>query len=59
MAQAAREAHELVEHGVISADAFRDMVFTNAVEFWTSGNRDFFSGTVVQRAANLLLANGC
>jgi hypothetical protein len=45
MAQAAEEAHELVERGVISADAFRDMVFTNAVEFWTSGNRDFFSGT--------------
>jgi hypothetical protein len=41
MAQAAQEAHELVEHGVISEDAFRDMVFTNAVEFWTSGNRGF------------------
>ena len=58
MAQAAPEAHELVEHGVISADTFRDMVFTKAVEFWTSGNGDFFSGTVVQKAANLLLASG-
>ena len=59
MTQAAQEAHELVEHGVISPDAFRDMVFTNAVEFWTSGNRDFFSGTAVQAAADSLLANGC
>ena len=58
MAQAAREAHELVEHGVISEDAFRDMVFTNAVEFWTSGNRNFFSETSVQVAVNSLLANG-
>jgi hypothetical protein len=58
MAQAAQEAHELVEHGVISEDAFRDMVFTNAVEFWTSGNRNFFSGTSVQAAVNSLLANG-
>jgi hypothetical protein len=58
MAQAAREAHELVEHGGISADAFRDMVFTNAVGFWTSGNRDFFSGTSVQADVNSLLENG-
>jgi len=47
--RSAQEAHELVEHGVISEDAFRGMVFTNAVEFWTSGNRDFFSGTAVKR----------
>jgi len=59
MALAAQEAHELVEHGVISEDAFRDMVFTNAVEFWTSGNRAFFNGTAVQAAADSLLANGC
>jgi hypothetical protein len=40
-------------------DAFRDMVFTNAVEFWTSENRDFFNGTAVHAAADSLLANGC
>ena len=47
--------HELVEHGVISEDAFCDMVFTNAIEFWTSENRDFFNGTAVQAAADSLL----
>jgi hypothetical protein len=27
------------------------MVFTNAVEFWTSANPDFFKGTAVESAA--------
>jgi hypothetical protein len=49
------DCHELVEHGVISEDAFCDMVFTNAIEFWTSENRDFFNGTAVQAAADSLL----
>ena len=53
------DCHVLVEHGVISDDAFRDMVFTNAIEFWTSEKRDFFNGTAVQAAADSLLANGC
>jgi predicted TIM-barrel fold metal-dependent hydrolase len=50
MAAAAEEAYELVGRGVLSPDAFRDMVFTNAVEFWTSGNPDFFKGTAVESA---------
>ncbi len=56
MAEAAEEAHELVNRGILSADAFRDMVFTNAVEFWTSGNANFFKGTAVESAASKLLA---
>jgi predicted TIM-barrel fold metal-dependent hydrolase len=56
MAEAAEEAYELVDHGVLSTEAFRDMVFNNAVEFWTSGNRDFFKGTAVESAATKLLA---
>ena len=55
MAQAAHEAYELVEHGLITEDAFREMVFTNAVEFWTSGNRDFFVGTAAAAAVHSLL----
>ena len=57
MAEAAEEAYELVEHGVLSAAAFRDIVFTNAVEFWTSGNPDFFKGTPVESAVNQLRAS--
>ncbi|MBI3758479.1 MAG: hypothetical protein HY269_01840, partial [Deltaproteobacteria bacterium] len=57
MAEAAEEAYELVDQGVLSADAFRDMVFDNAVEFWTSGNRDFFKGTSVESATTQLLAS--
>jgi hypothetical protein len=57
MAEAAEEAYELVEHGVLSEAAFRDIVFTNAVEFWTSGNPDFFKGTAVESAVNKLRAS--
>ncbi len=55
MNEAAEEAYELVEHGQLDAEAFRAMVFDNAVEFWTCGNRDFFKGTAVEAAANALL----
>jgi hypothetical protein len=48
MDEAAEEAYELVEHGVIDESAFRDIVFANAAEFWTSTNPDFFKGTVVE-----------
>ena len=42
MADAAHEAYELVEDGLMSAADFRAMVFTNAVKFWTSTNPTFF-----------------
>ncbi|MGH7841139.1 MAG: amidohydrolase family protein [Candidatus Binataceae bacterium] len=51
MAEAAEEAYELVERGVLDEAAFRAMVFGNAVEFWKSGNPDFFKGTAVEAAA--------
>jgi predicted TIM-barrel fold metal-dependent hydrolase len=56
MAEAAEEAYELVDRGVIGDQDFRDMVFTNAAEFWTSTNRDFFKGTMVEGEVNKLLA---
>jgi predicted TIM-barrel fold metal-dependent hydrolase len=52
MAEAAEEAYELVEHGIISENDLREMVFTNAVEFWTAGNPDFFKGTVIENEAS-------
>lgn len=50
MAEAAEEAHELVEHGVITEDDFRAVVWLDPVRFWTSTNPDFFKGTAVERA---------
>ncbi|HTT76065.1 MAG TPA: hypothetical protein VMF50_08820, partial [Candidatus Binataceae bacterium] len=50
MAEAAEEAHELVEDGVITEDDFRAMVWLDPVRFWTSANPAFFKGTVVESA---------
>ena len=50
MEEAAHEAYELVEQGLLSDADFRDMVFTNAVRFWTSTNPNFFQGTIVEDA---------
>jgi hypothetical protein len=50
------EAHELVEHGLITDDDFRDFMFANAVRFWGEVNPDFFKGTVVEKAAAEVLA---
>jgi predicted TIM-barrel fold metal-dependent hydrolase len=51
MAEAAEEAHELVERGVITEDDFRAMVWLDPVRFWTSTNPNFFEGTVIESAA--------
>jgi predicted TIM-barrel fold metal-dependent hydrolase len=58
MAAVVPEAYELVEHGLITDDDFRDFMFTNAVRFWGEVNPDFFKGTVVERAAAEVLAQG-
>jgi predicted TIM-barrel fold metal-dependent hydrolase len=56
MAEVVPEAHELVEHGLITEDDFRDFTFENAVRFWGEVNPDFFKGTVVESAAADVLA---
>ena len=50
------EAYELVEHGHITEDNFRDFVFANAVRLWGMQNADFFKGTVVEKEAAAVLA---
>jgi hypothetical protein len=50
MAEVVPEAYELVEHGLIDHDDFRDFMFANAVRFWGEVNPDFFKGTVVDDA---------
>ncbi len=57
MRDAAVEAYELVEKGLISEEDFRDFVFVNPVKLKTDLNPDFFKGTVVEQAVEKLLAN--
>jgi predicted TIM-barrel fold metal-dependent hydrolase len=58
MTEVVPEAYELVEHGVITDDDFRDFMFTNAVRFWGEVNPDFFKGTVVEKQAAEVLTQG-
>ena len=51
------EAYELVEHGLLNDENFRDFMFSNAVRFWGELNPDFFKGTVVKTAAAEVLAS--
>jgi predicted TIM-barrel fold metal-dependent hydrolase len=46
------EAWELVDHGLINEEDFRDFTFTNAVHLYKKMNPSFFDGTVVESAAN-------
>ncbi len=57
MGEVVPEAHELVEHGLLTADDFRDFMFTNAVRFWGEVNPTFFKGTVVEKQAAEALAS--
>jgi hypothetical protein len=50
------EAYELVEHGHLSEEDFRDFAFTNAVTLYAGTNPDFFKGTPVEAAAKQVLA---
>jgi predicted TIM-barrel fold metal-dependent hydrolase len=56
MTEVVPEAYELVEHGLITEDDFRDFMFTNAVRFWGEVNPDFFKGTSVEKQAAEVLA---
>jgi hypothetical protein len=50
------EAYELVEHGLLTGEDFRDFMFANAVRFWGEVNPDFFKGTAVEKPAAEVLA---
>jgi predicted TIM-barrel fold metal-dependent hydrolase len=51
------EAYELVEHGLITEDDFRDFTFANAVRLWGTENPRFFDGTIVAKEAAAVLAD--
>jgi len=57
MTEVVPEAYELVEHGLLDDDDFRDFTFANAVRFWGEVNPDFFKGTAVEREAAEVLAS--
>jgi hypothetical protein len=50
MTEVLEEAHELVEHGLLTEHDFREFVFENAARLHTALNPDFFKGTVVEGA---------
>jgi predicted TIM-barrel fold metal-dependent hydrolase len=45
------EAYELVEHGHIDEEQFRDFVFDNPVRLWTAMNPEFFRDTILEKQA--------
>jgi predicted TIM-barrel fold metal-dependent hydrolase len=52
-----KEAYEQVEHGVLTAEQFRDFTLTNAVRFYAGNRPDFFADTTVQSAAQTAIAS--
>jgi predicted TIM-barrel fold metal-dependent hydrolase len=54
MTRVVEEAHELVDHGIITAADFRDFVFTNPASLYAETNPDFFKGTAVEDAVRRL-----
>jgi predicted TIM-barrel fold metal-dependent hydrolase len=51
------EAYELVEHGLLDEEQFKEFVFTNAVRLYGGMNPNFFDGTPVESAAKQMLAS--
>jgi len=58
MTEPVEEAYEMVEHGNISAEDFRDFAFVNPVGLHAGMNPKFFEGTVVEKQVAELLAQG-
>ena len=50
------EAFELVEHGVITEQDFRELTFVNPVRLHGGANPAFFDGSVCEAAARRALA---
>ncbi|HLK85239.1 MAG TPA: amidohydrolase family protein [Candidatus Binataceae bacterium] len=56
MTEVLPEAWELVEHGLIGEEDFRDFTFANPVRLWAGNNPDFFTGTAIERRAREVLS---
>jgi hypothetical protein len=55
MREVVPEAYELVEHGLLSADDFRDFACDNAIRLHGGVNPRFFDGTAVADHARAVL----
>jgi hypothetical protein len=55
MTEVVRESWEMVEHGLLSEEDYRDFTFTNPIRFYTRTNPKFFEGTRVAGEARSLL----
>jgi predicted TIM-barrel fold metal-dependent hydrolase len=53
-----QEAYEQVEHGVLTAEQFKDFTLTHAVRFYAGDRPDFFVGTTVEAAARAVIGAG-
>ena len=58
MTEVLEEAHEMVEHGLITEQDLREFVFTNPARLHTAVNPNFFAGTVVEGEVTKELAAG-
>ena len=50
MSEVLGEAYELVEHGRMSPEHFREFTYLNVAKLHTRMNPDFFAGTIVEQA---------
>jgi len=57
MTEVTEEAYEMVEHGLISDEDFRDFVFANPARLWAGMNPNFFKGTRVEDAVKKLMTD--
>jgi predicted TIM-barrel fold metal-dependent hydrolase len=58
MTEPVEEAYEMVEHGRITGEDFREFTFLNPVRLHAGMNPGFFEGTVVEKAVAAELAKG-
>ena len=58
MTEPVEEAYELVEHGILKEQDFREFAFLNPVRLHAGMNPRFFEGTVVEKAVAVEIAKG-
>ncbi len=56
MSEVLRESWQMVEHGLLTEEDYRDFVFNNPVWFYTRTNPRFFEGTSIEDSVSSFLA---
>ena len=52
-----QEAYEQIQHGLLSADQFKEFTFSNAIRFYAGDRIDFFAGTAVEAEVRSFLGS--